>query len=397
MRARSRQLILVLLAAFLVVLLAGIYLGGHPRALPLSLQRLFVDKEVRTSQAAIDIIHDDYLRKISRDRLLDDALDGIVRSLNDRFSSYLDPRAYRRFLDLSRGEFSGIGIEVVEDPRGLRINRVLPNTPAARAKLRRGDLVIAVNGRSLAGQPTRVGSSLIRGRPGTAVTLTILSGGRRRQVSVQRARVSAPSVMSAVRTVNGKKLAVDDLTSFTSGVHGELAQAIERQRSAGAKGIVLDMRGNGGGLLDEAVLVGSIFIPKGPIVSTKARGQPRRVYNARGGAIPTSVPVVVLVDGGTASAAEIVAAALQDRHRAKVIGTRTFGKGVFQAVVQLPNGGALDITVGQYFTPSRRNLGGGGIKRGAGVAPDVRAADNPKTARDESLDAALRVLASEAR
>jgi carboxyl-terminal processing protease len=212
-----------------------------------------------------------------------------------------------------------------------------------------------------------------------------------------RARLMASSVLSSIRTVAGKKLALDALTSFTSGVHGELAQAIERQRRAGTKGVLLDLRGNGGGILDEAVLVGSLFVRDGVIVSTKARRAGRLVYNARGGAIPSTIPVVVLVDEGTASAAEIVAAALQDHHRAKVVGTHTFGKGVFQEVVELPNGGGLDITVGEYFTPSGRNLGGGGIKRGAGVQPDVRAGDNPKTPRDEALDTALRRLASEAR
>jgi carboxyl-terminal processing protease len=393
---RSTQL----LAAVLVVLCAlllGIYMGGHPESLPLPLRQLLVKKDIRTYQAAVDTIHDDYYRKISRDRLLNDGLAGLVRSLDDRFSNYFDPSSFRRYQERSRGEFSGIGIEVLPDPRGLRVTRVLPRSPAQRAKLRRGDVIVTVDGRGLAGKPPTLGSTLIRGKAGTRVTLTILSDKARRTVRITRARLTASSVMASIRTVAGRKLALDALISFTSGVHGELARAIERQRHDGAKGILLDLRGNGGGILDEAVLVGSLFIREGPIVSTKARRGGRRVYNARGGAIPASIPVVVLVDEGTASAAEIVAAALQDRHRAKVVGTHTFGKGVFQEVVELPNDAGLDITVGEYFTPSGRNLGGGGIKRGAGVQPDVRAGDNPKTGRDEALDAALRVLASEAR
>jgi len=156
---------------------------------------------------------------------------------------------------------------------------------------------------------------------------------------------------------------------------------------------VLDLRHNGGGLVEEARLVASIFLPEGPIVSTRGRAQPSRTLMAAGGAISTHIPVVVLIDGETASAAEIVTGALQDRHRAKVVGTRTFGKGVFQEVTTLPNGGALDLTVGQYFTPSGRNLGGRGVSRGAGIAPNVKAPDDPKTRRrDETLDAAERVL-----
>jgi carboxyl-terminal processing protease len=380
----------------LATLVVGIYLGGHPESLPQPVRDLLVQKDIRTLQSAIDTIHDDYYRKLSRDRLVNDGIAGAVHSLDDRFSNYFDPSAFRSYQERSRGEFSGIGIEVLPDRQGLRVARVLPRSPAERGKLRRGEVIVAVNGRSLAGKPAAFGSTLIRGRPGTSVTITILSGRARRSVRLTRARLTASSVMSNTRTVAGKKLALDALTSFTTGVHGELAQAIERQRGAGAKGILLDLRGNGGGILDEAVLVGSLFVRDGTIVSTKSRRGGRRVYNARGGAIPSNIPVVVLVDEGTASAAEIVAAALQDHHRAKVVGEHTFGKGVFQEVVELPNGGGLDITVGEYFTPSGRNLGGGGIKRGAGVQPDVRAADNPKTPRDEALDAALRLLASEA-
>jgi carboxyl-terminal processing protease len=157
----------------------------------------------------------------------------------------------------------------------------------------------------------------------------------------------------------------------------------------GAQGIVLDLRDNGGGLLNEAVMISSIFIPDGRIVSTRGRARPERVYNATGGAIDEDIPVVVLVNDHSASASEIVTGALQDRDRATVVGTRTFGKGVFQEIEPLSNGGALDITVGEYFLPSGRNLGGGGVARGAGVTPDVKAEDNPKTPRDEALLAAL--------
>jgi carboxyl-terminal processing protease len=142
------------------------------------------------------------------------------------------------------------------------------------------------------------------------------------------------------------------------------------------------------------VLISSIFLPDGKVVSTKGRARPEHVYDATGGAISTKIPVVVLVNGQTASASEIVTGALQDRHRATVVGTHTFGKGVFQEVERLSNGGALDITVGEYFLPSGRNLGGGGVKRGSGITPNVEAKDNPKTPRvDEGLDAALQALA----
>jgi carboxyl-terminal processing protease len=165
----------------------------------------------------------------------------------------------------------------------------------------------------------------------------------------------------------------------------------------GAKALILDLRENGGGLLQEAVNVGSIFIPDGTIVSTDGRAQPRQVYLAKGGAISTKIPMVVLVDRDTASAAEIVTGALQDRARAKVVGTHTYGKGVFQEIEPLSNGGALDLTVGEYFTPNGRNLGGGGVRQGAGIKPNVYVAANPRARGDHALAVAERVVAAELR
>jgi carboxyl-terminal processing protease len=141
------------------------------------------------------------------------------------------------------------------------------------------------------------------------------------------------------------------------------------------------------------VLISSIFIPDGKIVSTKGRNRPERVYSATGKAISSKIPVVVLVNKQSASASEIVTGALQDRKRATVVGTHTFGKGVFQEIEQLSNGGALDITVGQYFLPSGRNIGGAGVKQGAGIKPDIKASDDPKTKPDEALRTAVKTAA----
>ena len=397
MQPRRSPILPVTLVAVAIVLLlmGGIFLGGHPELLPSSLRTALVSEDVRTTQEAFDVIHRDYFRRVSTGTLVNNGIAGAVRALNDPFSAYLDPRAYRQFLDQGRGQVSGIGVEVVDDPRGLRIVRVVPNAPAARAGLARGNVIVAVQGQSIAGRPSRVSSAMIRGKPGTAVRLTVMAGSRRRDVRVVRARVFA-SVSARMQTVRGVRFGVDTLSSFTSGVHAELRRAIESQLKRGARGIVLDMRNNGGGPLTEAVLVSSIFVAKGPVVSTDGRTRPRKVYEATGGAIKRPFKVVVLVNHDTASAAEIVAASLQERRGAKVVGARTFGKGVFQAVEELSNGGALDITVGRYFTPNGRNLGGGGTKRGAGVAPDVPVPSPRPGQPDGSLDVALRTLAAEA-
>jgi carboxyl-terminal processing protease len=236
-------------------------------------------------------------------------------------------------------------------------------------------------------------TALIKGEAGTRVKLTVTSRGRSREVALRRERVEVPVVQSSVERERGKKIAHVRLASFTSGAHGEVRAAVRKVLDQGAKGIVLDLRDNGGGLLNEAVLVSSIFVPEGTIVSTRGRSRPERTYEATGGAISTKVPVVVLVNRESASASEIVTGALQDHDRAEVVGTRTFGKGVFQEVERLSNGGALDITVGEYFTPDGRNLGGGGVKEGKGIAPDVAAADDPRTKPDEALEKAMATVA----
>jgi carboxyl-terminal processing protease len=218
--------------------------------------------------------------------------------------------------------------------------------------------------------------------------------GEPRDVRLERAKVDVPVVESDMQRSAGRKIAHVRLAGFTSGAHGEVRNAVDDLLGKGAQGVVLDLRNNGGGLLNEAVLVSSIFIDDGTIVSTDGRTRPKRVFEATGDAIAGKIPVVVLVNRESASASEIVTGALQDRHRAEVVGTRTFGKGVFQEVRQLSNGGALDITVGEYFTPSGRNLGGGGVKQGAGIQPDVKAEDDAKTEdRDEALDVAVKTVA----
>jgi carboxyl-terminal processing protease len=387
---RPRQPLLILLAALLPVLLAtGIWLGAHPDNLPEPVRDALVgDNEAQAIDAAIDEVAGEFYREVDRDRLVDSALSGMVRSLRDDFSAYFSPNQYRRYQEATDAQFSGVGMGVREDRRGLRVVQVYDDSPADRADIRTGDVITGANGTSLAGKPEEVSTSLIRGRPGTRVRLTIISRGRRRTVNVERATVSVPVVASRLRRAGGERVAHVALAQFSSGAHGEVRQAIERRLRQGAKGVVFDLRGNGGGLLEEARLVSSIFLAEGPIVSTRGRSQPTRTLMASGGAIDEDVPVVVLVDGDSASASEIVTGALQDRGRAKVVGSKTFGKGVFQEVTTLPNGGALDITVGRYFTPKGRNLGGNGIR------PDVEARDDRDTARrDEALLAAERVLA----
>jgi carboxyl-terminal processing protease len=203
--------------------------------------------------------------------------------------------------------------------------------------------------------------------------------------------VTVPVVASQLRSSGGCQVGVVRLSQFSSGAHAEVYAALRKLQKRGAKVFVLDLRDNGGGLVSEAQLIASAFLKDGPIVTTRGRAVKEQTLRATGDPVVPTAPMSVLVNGDTASASEIVTGALQDRDRAKVVGTETFGKGVFQEVLELSNGGALDITAGQYFTPKGRNLGGKGVSTGKGIIPDVRAKDDPKTKTDEGLDRAMAV------
>jgi carboxyl-terminal processing protease len=383
-----------------LLLLAGLWLGGHPEHLPGFLRNAFVaGHQTRVVDEAIERVAHDYYRPIPTGKLSSASISGLVASLGDRFSHYLTPSEYREFN--SPPHFTGIGVSVAPEAvvgRGLLIARVFDSSPAARAGLKAGDAIVAVGHRALKGLSQEAATALIKGMPGTDVVLEI-EGPRpahgataRRRVKITRATISEPVVASVAKTVHRIKLGVVALATFSPGAHGEVRQAVEHELRAGARGIVFDLRGNGGGLVSEAQLIASVFIAKGTIVSTRGRTQPSQTLLASGDAIRSSIPVVVLVDANTASAAEIVTAALQDHHRATVVGTHTFGKGVFQEEQPLSNGGALDITVGEYFTPAGRNLGGGGVKQGAGITPEVLVRKGVDT--DLGLSVALNTLAA---
>jgi carboxyl-terminal processing protease len=384
----------VSIAALVVVLLVlGAWVGGrHPDWLPGPARSTLVgDSDTKVVQEAIDRIHSTYYRKIPKSQLADDAIAGVVSKLDDRFSNYFNPEQYKRFKQTQHSEFSGVGLQVAQHPKGLRVEAVYDGSPAKRAGLRPGDVIIAADGHKLAGKSQEDSVSLVQGPPGSEVKLTWLSDGHERTKNVTRSTVTVPVVASQLRTDHGCKVGVVRLSQFSSGAHAEVYAALRRLQKRGAKAYVLDLRDNGGGLVSEAQLIASAFLTDGPIVTTRGRAVKEQTLRATGDPIIPKAPMTVLVNGGTASASEIVTGALQDRDRAKVVGTETFGKGVFQEVIELSNGGALDITAGQYFTPKGRNLGGKGVATGKGIIPDVKAKDDPKTRPDEGLDKAMAV------
>jgi carboxyl-terminal processing protease len=396
-RSRSPRIAIQVLAG-LIVLLIGVWIGGHPGWLPSPLRSAFVDnKSDPLVNQVLSLLQQDYYRPLNRNQLVNKGLAGMVASLNDPYSHYYSPTDYQGFLNEDNPHLSGIGVDVQANSRGLLVDDVFPGSPAAKAGLARGDVIVAVGATSLASRPASFGSGLIKGRAGTPVMLTILRGNKRHSVKLLRADIVVPVAAGQIIKYHGVKLGALTLTQFADGAGAELRTQVEKVLHQGARGLILDLRDNPGGLLNEAVNVASIFIPDGTIVSTDGRAQPRQVYVAKGGAIPTSIPMVVLVDRGTASAAEIVTGALHDRGRAKVVGTRTYGKGVFQEIEPLANGGALDFTVGEYFTPNGTNLGGGGVKEGVGIKPDIYAVTKPGARTDTAFTVAERTVAAEVR
>jgi carboxyl-terminal processing protease len=385
--------VLALLSA-LVALVVGLWLGGHPSDLPGPVRDAFVQEDRALRAEIIDSIEDNFYKPVKEGKLDDASLKGIVESLDDPYSHYLTPKEARQFDESVSGHFEGVGMNVEQDKRGLKVLRVFEKSPAEKAGIRRADLILAVNGRSIAGVNSEIATSRIKGPSGTTVELRVFTPGADsdRTVKVKRERIEVPVATGRVVERDGHKLGVVELYGFSEGAHALLSREIKKVRGRGAEAIVLDLRGNGGGLLLEAVAVSSLFVEDGEIVAVRGRNRAERTHDAEGDAIvPKDVPVVTLVDGGSASASEIVTGALRDRGRAMVVGTRTFGKGLVQEVEHLSNGGVLDLTVANYYLPSGETISTKGIK------PEVRAEDDPDTDRDEALPVALDTLVRELR
>ncbi len=380
---------LIITGLIAIALLVGVVVGGQVGAVRDAVDDVFNNNPGQNATGqAIDVINDDYFHTVDQADLENATIGSIISHLkqryDDRFSHYFTPVEYDRFKQGSR--LSGVGIAVTEVDRGLRVATVYKDTPAREAGIQPGEIITGVNGQSIAGKNADAATNQIRGPAGTKVTLTIADRhGKSRDVSLTRREVQVPQVAGHLEEVDGRKVGYVRLAGFFPGAHGELRDEVERLYDQGAQGLVLDLRGNGGGLLTEAVLVSSIFVPDGQIVSTHGRTQETHTFEATGDPLPRH-PMVVLINGDTASASEIVTAALEQSGIATVAGTTSFGKGTFQEVIPLNNGGALDLTVGEYLTRNGTSI------NGIGIAPQVKAKDNPDTKPDEGRDRALQVL-----
>jgi carboxyl-terminal processing protease len=331
-----------------------------------------------------------YYREVPAAVLAEETITGMLGALEDPYTEYLSRSEYQSLQNRTARSYSGVGLTVGPARGGLIVTSALQG-PARAAGIKPGDVIISIDGRPADGMPFERSLALIKGEEGTIVHLTVerANAGTMR-FRVVRRQVAAPALRSRLIRTRGTTLAYVRLLSFPSGIAERLKRETARLVERGARGLLLDLRDNPGGLLPQAVQTASIFLEDGVVVSTRSRRAEPRVYEAAGTAAFAGLPVVVLVNRGTASAAEIVAAALGENGRAAVMGERTYGKASVQTVRLLSNGDALQLTTATYLTPRGRDL------HGRGVLPGYQALDDPLTRPDEAVVAAERVLVAAA-
>ena len=336
----------------------------------------------------------EYVEPVNDRDAIENAIQGMLSSL-DPHSSYLNQRSFRDMQTQTRGEFGGLGIEVTQEGGYIKVISPIDETPAARAGVKPGDYITHLNGTSVQGLTLQEAVEQMRGQRGTQIKLTIRRQGAERPLELTLTRdVIRPQVVR-FRLEEGN-LGYVRITSFNEQTEAGLRRALQQlkqQAQGGLKGLVLDLRNNPGGLLDQAVQVTDDFLTQGEIVSTRARRQEdAQRWNAKPGDIADGLPIVVLINSGSASASEIVAGALQDHRRAVVLGVKSFGKGSVQTVMPIPGNGAIRLTTARYYTPSGRSI------QGTGIEPDIEVlatreetrAGQPQRDREADLRRSLR-------
>ncbi|HEX7007030.1 MAG TPA: S41 family peptidase [Alphaproteobacteria bacterium] len=332
----------------------------------------------------------DYVEEVSDEKLIEAAINGMLTHL-DPHSSYLDAKAYRDMQVQTRGEFGGLGIEVTMENGLVKVVSPIDDTPAARAGVKPGDYITHIDGTQVLGMTLSEAVEKMRGKVGTKIEITI----RRPNVDpIELTIVRDVIRIQSVRSRIEGEIGYIRITSFNERADAGVKQALEQfKKELGKrwKGVVLDLRNNPGGLLEQAVAVADIFLDKGEIVSTRGRDpDSAQRWNSKKGDLADGLPMVVLINGGSASASEIVAGALQDHRRAIVLGTRSFGKGSVQTIIPLAGHGAMRLTTARYYTPSGASI------QAKGIEPDIvveqakiEAVDTQPGRREADLPGAL--------
>ncbi len=308
-------------------------------------------------------VNNDYVVDINNTELISEAINGMLLSL-DPHSSYISPKEYKNLLISTSGEYSGLGMEVTLDEGFVKVISPIDDTPAKKAGIKPGDFIIEINDESIFGLSLSEAVDLMRGKPGELVNITIARNNDERiQFNLKREIIKRKIVTYSIK----EGIAYIRISQFNENAYQELSKAIsslEKEMFGSVPGLILDLRGNPGGLLDQSIKVSSAFLDGGKVVSTKGRKESdNRNYNADKGELLKGVPIIILIDEGSASASEIVAGAIQDRKRGLIVGMKSFGKGSVQSIIPLKGGaeGAIKLTTQRYYTPSGKSIQGKGI------------------------------------
>ncbi|MBA1148949.1 S41 family peptidase [Ectothiorhodospiraceae bacterium WFHF3C12] len=370
----------------LYTLFAGVVLGffvaiGHDvlaekqapdSALPL--------EDLRTFTEVFSRIKRDYVEDVDDQTLLRSAIRGMLSGL-DPHSAYLDPKEYKDLQAGTSGEFGGLGIEVGMENGFVKVIAPIDDTPASRAGIQAGDLIVRIDGKPVKGMSLSEAVSLMRGKPGTDIDLTLVRDGADQpiEVTITRAVIEVKSVKSRMLEPGFGYVRITNFQSNTGPAARQAIDALKAQSGGDLKGLVLDLRNNPGGVLNAAVEVSDAFLADGRIVYTEGRiDRAEMSFSATPDDVISDAPLVVLVNGGSASASEIVAGALQDHKRAVIMGSQTFGKGSVQTILPLQGGAAVKLTTARYFTPDGRSI------QAEGIAPDVELQRLELTAAQDS-------------
>lgn len=332
-----------------------------------------------------------YVEDVEFDTLIEGAIDGMLNKV-DRYSYYMDADEYEEMQTEYEGHYGGIGIVITTRDNKLTIVSPIKNTPGERADLRAGDIITAIDGKETADMSQMKAVDMMRGEPGSEVVLTINRGDNEPfDVEIVREDIEVPYVESEMKT---EEIGYVSLAQFIEEVGPKLETAVQELKDQGAKGIILDLRNNPGGLLNESVDVASVFLDKGRVVSIRQKNETERILRVNKEInADTEIPLIILINKGSASASEIVAGAMQDYNRAKLMGTTSFGKGVVQSVIPLKDGSAVSLTTARYYTPD------GNYIHEKGIVPDIKverdmeaveaAAEAGETPPDNQLDQAI--------
>jgi len=380
---------------YALILLLGVFVGvgitleravhAERESAKVAEQPLPVD-ELRTLAEVFSRIKADYVEPVEDKKLLRDAIQGMLAGL-DPHSSYLDPEGYKEIHVSTGGEFGGLGIEVTMEDGFVKVVSPIEDTPAARAGLKTGDLIIRLDSKAVKGMTLNDAVKTMRGKPGTDIILTVVREGQPKPLTFTLTR-AVIKIQSVKHRMLEDGFGYVRITQFQANTGDSLKDALNKlklQNKGQLKGMVLDLRNNPGGVLSAAVQVSDAFLPSGLIVYTEGRTSDSELrLSATPADLLNGAPMVVLVNGGSASASEIVAGALQDHKRAIVMGTKTFGKGSVQTILPMTGGTALKLTTARYYTPSGRSI------QATGIVPDVVTEAAKVTKSEKSSEDAIK-------